>query len=134
MSKSPSGKPWRTPVRRKLERDVEKACKQWARDHGWWVRKFKAPGNRSVPDDLFAKKFPGTNRKLAIEFKKPAKKAGQIQSTEKQLDEQKAMRDAGWEVYEIDSKEKFVALFEKIGIEETIVREVEREVEEAWLS
>lgn len=109
--------PWRTPVRRKLEKDVEKACKQWARDHGWWVRKFKSPGNRSAPDDLFARKFPGTSRKLAVEFKKLGKK-----STPKQLDEQRWMREAGWEVYEIDSYEKFVALFENI------------EAEENWLS
>lgn len=102
-------KPWKTPVRRKLEKDVEKRCKAWARAHGWWVRKFTSPGNRSVPDDLFAKKFPGTSRKLAIEFKKLGGK-----STKLQEDEQKAMREAGWEVYEIDSYEKFVALFEEI--------------------
>jgi hypothetical protein len=112
--------PWRTPKRELLERDVEKYCKQWARDHGWWVRKFKAPGNRSVPDDLFAKAFPRSSRKLAVEFKKPGKT-----STELQLKEQKAMRDAGWEVHEIDNKEKFVALFESI---ESI------EAEENWLS
>lgn len=114
MARTIKEKPWRTPVRRKLERDVEKACKQWARDHGWWVRKFKAPGNRSVPDDIFAKSFPrARGLKIAVEFKKLGKK-----STEKQLEEQALMREAGWDVYEIDSKEKFVALFESIEAEE----------------
>jgi hypothetical protein len=113
MARTVKAKPWRTPVRKKLERDVEKACKQWARDHGWWVRKFKAPGNRSVPDDLFAKAWPNSSRKIAVEFKKLGKT-----STEKQLEEQAAMREAGWEVYEIDSFEKFKALFESIEAEE----------------
>lgn len=125
---SPSAKPWRTPVRRKLERDVEKSCKDWARDHGWWVRKFKAPGRRSVPDDLFAKKFPGTSRKLAVEFKK----LGET-STDKQLEEQAEMLAAGWEVYEIDSKEKFVALFEEIEAEEAAFDVAETDLE-GWLS
>lgn len=113
MTQSPSAKPWRSPVRRKLEKDVEKRCKDWARDHGWWVRKFKSPGNRSVPDDIFAKKFLGTSRKVAVEFKRFGKT-----STDKQVEQQGLMRDAGWEVYEIDSYEKFVALFEKIESEE----------------
>ena len=113
--KAPSAKPWRTPVRRKLEKDVEKRCKEWARDHGWWVRKFKSPGNRSVPDDIFARKFPGTSRKVAVEFKKLGKT-----SNEKQVEQQKLMRDAGWEVHEIDSYEKFVALFKSIEIEEGV--------------
>lgn len=128
-AKTVKANPWRTPVRRKLEKDVETRCKKWATARGWWSRKFKSPGKRSVPDQLFAKKFPGTSRKLAVEFKKLGKK-----STPKQLDEQKWMREAGWEVYEIDSYEKFVALFEKIDLEETVVREVEREIEEAWLA
>lgn len=120
------GKPWRTVIRRKLERDVEKRCKDWARDHGWWVRKFKSPGNRSVPDDIFAKKFPGTSRKLAVEFKKLGKT-----STDKQVEQQGLMRDAGWEVYEIDSYEKFVALFESIEAEEAASAEANSE---AWLA
>lgn len=113
-TKSRSDKPWRTPVRRKLEKDVEKQCKDWARDHGWWVRKFKSPGNRSVPDDIFAKVFPRGGRKLAVEFKKLGKT-----SIKKQVEQQELMRKAGWDVYEIDSYEKFVALFESIEAEES---------------
>lgn len=113
MARTVKAKPWRTPVRRKLEKHVEAPSKQWARDHGWWVRKFKAPGNRSVPDNIFAKTWPNSSRKIAVEFKKPGKT-----STEKQRDEQKAMRAAGWEVYEIDSFEKFKVLFESIEVEE----------------
>lgn len=108
-SKVVKDQPWRTPVRRKLEKDVEKRCKDWARDHGWWVRKFKSPGNRSVPDDIFAKKWRNSSRKVAVEFKKLDET-----STKKQIEQQKLMRAAGWEVYELDSYEKFVALFEQI--------------------
>lgn len=115
--------PWRTPVRRKLEKDVEQRCTKWAVARGWWSRKFKSPGKRSVPDRLFAKKFPGTSRKLAVEFKKLGKK-----STPKQLDEQRWMREAGWEVYEIDSYESFVATFTLIEAEAQDMSE------EDWLS
>jgi len=115
MAHSAKAKPWNTPKRKLLERDVEKSCKQWARDHGWWVRKFKAPGNRSVPDDIFAKKFfHGLSRKVAVEFKRLGKT-----SNDKQVEEQAAMRAAGWEVYEIDSFEKFKVLFESIEAEES---------------
>jgi hypothetical protein len=105
--------PWRTPVRRQLEKDIEKRCKAWATARGWWVRKFKSPGNRSVPDDIFAKVFPRGGRKLAVEFKKLGKT-----STDKQVEQQELMLKAGWDVYEIDSYEKFVALFESIEAEE----------------
>lgn len=100
--------PWRTPTRELLEKDVENPSKDWARRRGWWVKKFKSPGNRSVPDDLFAK----AGRKLAVEFKRPGKKP-----TEKQLKEQAAMIAAGWEVYNIDNYEDFVALFTRIESE-----------------
>lgn len=105
---------WRKPKRRKLERDIEKSCKQWARDHGWWTRKFKSPGNRSVPDSLFAKNFFRRCRILAVEFKRPGK-----ESTDLQVQEQQDMRAAGWEVYVIDNREAFVALFEKIAADES---------------
>lgn len=69
----------------------------------YWARKFSSPAQRSVPDYLFAaKKNPSSVRKFAIEFKAPGKT-----STPAQVDEQQKMRDAGWDVYECDSVEKF---------------------------
>jgi hypothetical protein len=107
-------KPWRTPKKRLREKDVEKSCKDWARSRDWWVRKFKSPGNRSVPDDVFAK----NGRAVWVEFKKP----GEV-STPLQVEEQNAMRAVGLEVYaDVDSKEKFLVIFERL----------EREV--SWLS
>lgn len=100
--------PWRTPTKEILEKDVEGPSKDWARRRGWWVRKFKSPANRSVPDDLFAKQ----GRKVAVEFKRPGKKP-----TAKQLEQQQLMIDAGWEVYNIDNCEAFVALFTRIESE-----------------
>jgi hypothetical protein len=91
-----------------LERDIQKACVEWARKNGWWARKFSSPANRSVPDYLFAKDLPTWYDKFAVEFKKPGGR-----STEAQLEEQKAMRAAGWEVYEIDNVEAFKVLVSK---------------------
>lgn len=90
-----------------LERDIQKACVEWARKHGWWARKFSSPANRSVPDYLFAK----GDDKFAVEFKKPGGKA-----TEAQLEEIKFMREAGWDVYVIDDIEQFKALVTARGI------------------
>lgn len=101
-------------VRRKkkflLERDIQKACVEWARKQGYWARKFSSPANRSVPDYLFARKAPIAD-KFATEFKRAGKDA-----TEAQDEETKAMRDAGWDVYVIDDIEKFKALVTARGI------------------
>lgn len=40
-------------MRRRLEKSIEKACKRWAQQRGWWCAKFKSPGKRSAPDDIF---------------------------------------------------------------------------------
>lgn len=83
------------PVKRKLlEKDIQKACVAYARDHGYWARKFSSPANRSVPDYLFGKKFALCSIKWAEEFKAPKKKP-----TEAQIEEQDLMIAAGWRVY-----------------------------------
>lgn len=86
-----------------LERDVQKQSVDWARMRGYWARKFSSPANRSSPDYLFAR-WQGKD-KFAVEFKAPGKT-----STGAQRDEQGKMREAGWDVYECDSFEKFKAL------------------------
>jgi hypothetical protein len=113
------------PVERKLlEKDVQKKCVDWARARGYWARKFSSQSQRSVPDYLFA----GAKRKLgmhkcrhasislgsctccawtpALKFATEFKRPGQT-STAAQLDEQAAMRAAGWYVFECDNLESF---------------------------
>lgn len=109
MKKSSPPNPWRTPKRDQKEigsTGVQNKCVEWARDNGWWARKFASPGNRSVPDCLFAKRTGQGSLKLAVEFKRPGK-----DPTEKQIEQHKLMRAAGWDVYVIDDVEEFKALF-----------------------
>lgn len=103
-------------VRKLLEADVQKTCVDWARARGYWARKFSSIAQRSVPDYLFANFGTGHNGycvrddlsvrkvKFATEFKAPGKT-----STDAQIDEQEAMRLAGWFVFECDNFEKFKA-------------------------
>lgn len=94
--------------RKLLEKDIQKACVDWARSRGWWARKFSSPANRSVPDYLFARRstFSRLSLKVAVEFKAPGKT-----STGAQIEEQNKMRAADWDVYVIDDFEKFKAVF-----------------------
>lgn len=119
-------------TRRLLEKDVQKDCVDWARRRGYWARKFSSQSQRSVPDYLFSRaRGPIPNRvcrfahaspgacyccgaanamKFACEFKRPGAKRDPItglMSTEAQQDEQKAMRDTGWMVFECDDFEAF---------------------------
>lgn len=94
-------------TRKLLEKDVQKTCVDWARARGYWARKFSSIAQRSAPDYLFAKHEVIAGRlnekiKFACEFKAPGKT-----STDAQIDEQEAMRLAGWFVFECDNVEKF---------------------------
>ena len=92
-------------VKRMLEKDVQKQCIDWARARGYWCRKFSSMTQNSVPDYLLARMNAGRRIKLAVEFKAPGKK-----STPAQIDEQEAMRLAGWAVFsDVDSFDKFKA-------------------------
>ena len=53
--------------KRVSEKATEGESKKWARNHGWWVRKFSSPAHRAVPDDVFLK----DSVVWFIEFKKP---------------------------------------------------------------
>lgn len=97
-------------VRKLLERDIQKQCVDWARDRGYWARKFSSMTQNSVPDYLFAREWRRPEHLpsrllFATEFKRPGNK-----STDAQLEEQKAMHAAGWVVFECSS----VAEFKKI--------------------
>jgi hypothetical protein len=93
-------------VRKLLEADVQKQCVDWMRARGYWARKFSSMTQRSVPDYLFARAGDHTYQdiKFATEFKAPGKTG-----TDAQVDEQTAMRDAGWHVFECDDFEDFKA-------------------------
>jgi len=93
-------------VRKILEEDVQEQCINWARARGYWARKFSSISQRSVPDYLFSRSLIGTyTTKFACEFKAPGKT-----STKQQIDEQEAMRLAGWYVFECDNFSKFKAV------------------------
>ena len=93
-------------IKRLLEKDVQKQCVDWARARGYWARKFSSMTQISVPDYLFAstRYWGPTKIKFATEFKAPGKT-----STKAQIDEQEAMRLAGWFVFECDNFDKFKA-------------------------
>lgn len=102
-------------VKTTLEADLQKQCVAWARARGYWARKFSSMSQRSVPDYLFS---VGGRRssplKFACEFKKPGTKPKLIErygvtvmSTEAQYEEQLAMREAGWFVFECSDFEEF---------------------------
>lgn len=106
-------------VRNVLEADLQKTCVSWTRGRDYWARKFSSMSQRSVPDYLFSKSDWGTigDLKFACEFKKPGTKPKwsdkhkiHAMSTEAQLDEQAAMRLAGWYVFECDDFDKFKAI------------------------
>ena len=94
------------------EREVQEKCVKWARSRGHWARKFSSMSQRSVPDYLFAKHDLGLydHLKFACEFKREGalihKETG-CMSTKAQVDEQVAMRDAGWYVFECSEFEHF---------------------------
>jgi len=97
-------------VRKVLEKDIQNACVAWARDRGYWARKFSSQSQRSVPDYLFSHDDNPSSSdfcktvKFACEFKAPRKT-----STPAQIDEQEAMRLSGWFVFVCDDVAKFKA-------------------------
>lgn len=76
------------------ENKIESTVKAYARTRGWWARKFKSPGNRDVPDDVFAQ----NKRVFWIEFKRKGKKLSPGQEDEIAL-----MRAQGLTVYVVDN-------------------------------
>ena len=81
-----------------LEGKVQADSVAHARSTGWWARKFKAQGRRSLPDYVFAKQ----GRVIFDEFKATGEGP-----TELQEEEHKKMRAAGLTVWVHDDPEKF---------------------------
>ena len=100
-----------------LEADLQAQCVRWAKSRGYWARKFSSISQRSVPDFLFAQHTPplpcrARRIKFACEFKRPGHKIDKetgVMSTKAQVEEQEAMRLAGWFVFECDNFDKFKA-------------------------
>ena len=87
-----------------LEAGVEGPCVHLAKQDGWWTKKVKWIGNDGAPDRIFAK----AGRTLWIEFKRPDRPHRQ----RLQAIEQEEMRQAGMEVYRVDSIAQFRKLLE----------------------
>jgi hypothetical protein len=84
-----------------LEKDLRNAAILWARARGWFVRRYKGPGRRSHPDDMFVCR----GVVLWIEAKLPGK-----EPTELQWREIREMRRHGCTVYWIDSLDDYKAV------------------------
>lgn len=61
------------------ESKIEKAVKKYAKSKGCYVRKFKSPSQRGVPDSLF---ISTTGRVFFIEFKAPGEEPTDLQARE----------------------------------------------------
>jgi len=113
-----------------LEAEVQSTCVKWMRTRGYWARKFSSMSQRSVPDYLFSR-FAGYGEihippaldriKFFCEFKRQGCKVDKetgFMSTQAQLDEQKAMREAGWDGFEcsdVNEFKRWVLAYERNG-------------------
>lgn len=62
-----------------LERDIEKAVKDYAKLNGWLAYKFTSPGHIGVPDGLF---ISPKGLVILMEFKQSGKKPTAMQQRE----------------------------------------------------
>lgn len=74
---------------------IEKKVTAYAEKKGWVTRKWKSPGRRSVPDQIF---LGAGGEVFFIEFKAPGK-----EPTQKQHLEHGGLRCRGFEVFVIDN-------------------------------
>ena len=87
------------------ESSVEGRAKRYARSLGYWVRKFKSPGRRSAPDDIFKHPYGDV---FWIEFKAYGKPP-----TALQLEEHAEMRAVGLIVYVCDNFDDAKAILDR---------------------
>jgi len=66
----------------KSESKIETAVCKYAKENGFYVRKFSSPSNRGVPDRIF---ISPCGKWFCIEFKAPKKKATALQEREIKL-------------------------------------------------
>lgn len=89
---------------RETERVIEKRLCQYARDKGWYTRKFTSPGHRGVPDRLFIRK----GRHVFMELKAHAGRLTPLQQHEIDL-----IIAAGGEAYAVYSFDEGVYILER---------------------
>ncbi len=61
------------------ESKIEKAVTKWAKENGFYARKFRAPSNRGVPDHLY---LSPSGVVVFMEFKAPGKLPTPLQQRE----------------------------------------------------
>lgn len=88
------------PPRKKLEKEIESACRVLAISIGWAFVKFVSPGNPGVPDRMLLS--PRGGKTIFVELKRP----GEV-PTPVQLAWHKVLGRRGFEVWVIDSFEHF---------------------------
>ena len=81
-----------------LEKKIEAAVKQYARDKGWLAYKFTSTAHIGVPDGIF---ISPKGEVSFFEFKQTGKKP-----TPMQLREHTKLRDKGCRVFVVDSVEQ----------------------------
>lgn len=91
------------------ESSLEGRAKRYAKSLGYWVRKFKSPGKRAAPDDVFANPFGFV---MFLEFKARGKKP-----TPAQLAEHAEMREHGLKVYVVDNYEDAKAILDRHALD-----------------
>jgi hypothetical protein len=102
MNDFPTFETAQTVERKMLERDIQENCVAWARNRGYWARKFSSPANRAVPDYIFGR----GGFTLFVEFKAKGKKP-----TNDQLEEHAKMAKAGLMVHVFDDVTTFKTMF-----------------------
>lgn len=88
-----------------LEIKIENKSVRYAKKFGWKSYKFKTPGQRSVPDRLFAR---FDSELFLVEFKRKGK-----QPTEKQMEKITEFREMGFKVYVVDNFDKFKRIIDR---------------------
>ena len=89
------------------ERDIEKSLITAVRKAGGLCLKFTSPGWAGAPDRMCLF-FPG--RVIFVELKRPGGKVRPLQERRA-----KQLKQLGFEVYVVDSKEQIASLLQKIG-------------------
>lgn len=88
------------PPRKKLEKEIEALCRDYARSREYAFLKFTSPGNPGVPDRMLLSPIGG--KTIFVELKRP----GEV-PTPLQLAWHKVLRKRGFEVWVTDSFQMF---------------------------
>ena len=89
------------------EARIEKATCDYAKKAGWYVRKFKSPGQRAVPDRIM---ISPSGLVIFIEFKAPGKLPTALQSREINI-----IRANKTRVHVVDNSDTGKALIDEYG-------------------